>query len=149
MHNRNGDTMNNRLILQLFLKQLQQNRLFLSGLLSTPMTACLRDLINAQLLECANIESEISNIAGSRGWDTYELSPLARLQSCIITKYYSFRSKNDAHIAAALIIHLTKSMIHTLALLHRVKASDSRISNLFQCYLDCLESGIHLLQGFL
>jgi len=141
--------MNNRQILQLFLKQLQQDRLFLSSVLSTPMTASLRDLVNIQFWEYRKIESEISNIAGSRSWNTYDLSPLASLQSCIIAKYHTFRLKNDSHIAATLIIRQTKSMIQTLALRHRVNIPDSRILNLFQCYLDSHAAAVHLLQEFL
>ena len=149
VHNSSGDIMNNRQMLQIFLESLQCDQRFLRSILSNPMTDKLRKLINAQLKECANIENDATGISAARGWMICNWRPGIKTQGTFFSKVSILKPKYDHKIASALILYHTRRMISLLHHQNILQDQDSRISNLIQCYLDCLASTCHALQRFL
>ena len=141
--------MSNRHFLKFFLQNLQNDQLFLQKILSIPMSDALRNLLHAHQRECAMIETDAAAIAAERGWSVFAFQAGAALQAYYFIKYRILTPKGDHRIASAHILHHTKSMIRVLHWRNLVLDPDSRISNLTQCYLDCLASTFHLLQKFL
>ena len=113
------------------------------------MSDALRNLLYAHQRECAMIETDAAAIAAERGWSVFEFQAGAALQADYFIKYRILKPKADHRIASAHILHHTKSMIHVFHWRNMVLDPDFRISNLTQCYLDCLASTFHLLQKFL
>lgn len=141
--------MNNRHFLKFFLQNLQNDQLFLQKILSIPMSDALRNLLHAHQRECAMIETDAAAIAAERGWSVFAFQAGTALQADYFIKYRILTPKGDHRIASAHILHHTKSMIRVFHWRNLVLDPDSRISNLTQCYLDCLASTFHLLQKFL
>ena len=136
-------------MLQNMIERLQLDQIILQNKLSDIMTAPLRELINAQLKECVNMEAEASNIAASRCWTDHDLPLSAKLLACTAAKFRHFNHQNDSAIASALIQHHTKNMIQALTDQHRITIPDKRILSCSQQYLDCQAAIIHQMQRFL
>ena len=141
--------MNNKQMLQSILGLLQWDQCFLRRILSTAMTPTLRDVLEGLLAECKGMESDAASIAASRDWIPEGLQPGQLLLYTVIYKISLFRLRDDSRLAAAVIQHSTKTMIRLLTVRHRMTASDSRVLNLSQRYLDCQTAALHKLQGFL
>ncbi|MBO7253575.1 MAG: hypothetical protein J6V25_13230 [Oscillospiraceae bacterium] len=117
------------------------------------MDACiqpeLRTVLQEQLHELDDIETETHRMAFQRGWELNELDPFLRFWMDRKIRIKITGRHKDSRIAGLMIQCNTDSMIRSLRKLKQAALEDETLKILFQKLLDCERAHIRLLQNYL
>ena len=131
------------------LKTIQISQVEIRSVLDTPMPSSLRSTLETQLKEYDAIETEAHNIAKQRGWKLSELNPAVRSMADSMTKMKLSFGCNDSKIAAMMVQGNTRGVIKGLKNSHRYAHDDQQVSELSRKLLDCENSNILQMEGYL
>ena len=136
-------------LLSSVLKTTQMGQIGIRSVLKNPVNASLRKALNSQLQEYDTIEQEAHAIASSRGWTLEELDPSIRLMTNMMTRACLKFGDTDSKAASMMMRGNMRGVIKGYRNLHQFNHSDERVSVLMQKLIDCEESNIHQMQGYL
>ena len=149
VHTIPGDDMNSQELLSTLLKTTQAGQIEIRSILDGAMSPSLRSVLQSQLREYDDMETEALTLALQRGWDLKSLASGARFLTDRFTRIRRSRRDMDSKIAEVMIRKNTKAMISGLKYLHQYKGQDSQLCILAQKLLDCETAHIRRLQSYL
>lgn len=128
------------------LKITQMGQIYIRVILGEPMHPGLRKILEEQLTEYEAIESEVSHMAGLRGWELPTIDPAVGFFSKIMTRGRLICGNSDSKIADMMIRRNTGSMIAGLKSAHQCNSQDVRVRILTRKLLDCETANIRQMQ---
>lgn len=140
---------NNKEILSSLLKTVQMGQVGIRSVLDIGMKADLREVLESQMREYDDIETEAHSLASQRGWELKDLDPAVRFLSDRMTRVRLSGKNVDSKIADMMIQGNTKGVIKSLKNLHQYTGQDVPIRVLTQKLLDCETANIRQMQQFL
>lgn len=136
-------------ILSSVIKTTQMGQIGIRSLLKTPLAFNLHNALREQLKEYDKLEREALELSESRGWNSKDLDPaIARMTDMMVRARLFFGDANSK-AAAMMIQGNTRGIIKGYKNLNQYDPTDQRILALSQKLLDCEESNIRQMQGFL
>ena len=136
-------------ILSSILKTTQMGQIGIRSVLDAPMSPGIQKALHSQLKEYDAIETEAHSIAKQRGWKLSELNPAVRSMADSMTKMKLTFGCNDSKIAAMMVQGNTRGVIKGLKNSHRYAHDDQQVSELSRKLLDCENSNILQMEGYL
>ena len=140
---------NNKEILSSLLKTVQMGQVGIRSVLDIGMKADLREVLESQMREYDDIETEAHSLASQRGWELKDLDPAVRFLSDRMTRVRLSGKNVDSKIADLKIQGNTIGVIKSLKYLHQYTGQDVPIRVLTQKLLDCETANIRQMQQFL
>ena len=141
--------MNNKDMLSSIIKTVQMGQIGIRSVRDTPMKQELQDALDSQLREYDAIETEAHDLAKQRGWKLNELNPAVRKMADMMTKAKLSMGCNDSKIASMMVQGNIRGVIKGLKNSHRYTDRDPQISALSRKLLDCENSNILQMEGYL
>ena len=141
--------MNEEKFLTSMLHTVQMGQTGIRSVMKNAVGAQLKTELKAQLKEYDAIETEAHNIAKQRGWKLSELNPAVRSMADSMTKMKLTFGCNDSKIAAMMVQGNTRGVIKGLKNSHRYAHDDQQVSELSRKLLDCENSNILQMEGYL
>ena len=136
-------------VLSSIIKTSQMGQIGIRSVLNTPVQASLQDALRSQLREYDKIEREALSLASSKGWELKQQSPSVKLMTNMMTTT-RLRFGNSSSKAAAMMIQgSTKGIIKGYKNLNQYADGDERVMALAKKLLQCEQTNIQQLQGFL
>ena len=136
-------------VLSSIIKTAQMGQIGIRSVLNTPVRASLQDALRSQLREYDKIEREALSLASSKGWELKQQSPSVKLMTNMMTTT-RLRFGNSSSKAAAMMIQgSTKGIIKGYKNLNQYADGDERVMELAKKLLQCEQTNIQQLQGFL
>ena len=139
----------NKDLLGSILKTTQMGQIGIRSVLNLPLQADLRSELQTQLKEYDSIERETYCLAQNRGWQLSELDPAIKGMTNMMTKSRLMFGNTNSKAAAMMIQGNTRGIIKGYKNLNKLSPSDQRILDLAHKLIDCEQTGIVHLQGFL
>ncbi len=139
----------NKDLLGSILKTTQMGQIGIRSVLNLPLQADLRSELRTQLQEYDSIERETYCLAHNRGWQLSELDPAIKGMTNMMTKSKLMFGNTNSKAAAMMIQGNTRGIIKGYKNLNKLTPSDQRILDLAHRLIDCEQTGINHLQGFL
>ena len=140
---------NSQEILSSLLKTTQMGQIGIRSMLKNPIQHDLRNVLQTQLERFDEIEQEAHEIAGSRGWEVDELNPSIKLMTNMMTASRLKFSNSNSRAAEMMIRGNIRGVIKGIRNIHQYHGSDERICSLAQNLIECEQSNIRQMQGFL
>lgn len=131
------------------MKTTQMGQIGIRSVLNLPLKTDLRSQLRTQLKEFDSIEREVYGLAHNRGWQLEELDPVVKGMTNMMTKSRLMFGNTNSKAAAMMIQGNTRGLIKGYKNLNKLSPSDQRILNLAHKLIDCEETNIQHLQGFL
>lgn len=135
-------------ILASILKTTQMGQVGIRAVLPFAVKSDFKKALKDQKNEYEIIENEAHSIASSRGWELNELNPIAKMMSHVCARSNLTFGRADSKIAAMMINGNTRGMIKGLKNLHHNVDGDRSVITLAQKLLNCEESNIRSMQGY-
>ena len=136
-------------VLSSIIKTAQMGQIGIRSVLNTPVRASLQDALRSQLREYDKIEREALSLASSRGWELKQQSPSVKLMTNVMTTTRLRFGDSSSKAAAMMIQGSTKGIIKGYKNLNQYADGDERVTELAKKLLQCEQSNIQQLQGFL
>ena len=136
-------------VLSSIIKTAQMGQIGIRSVLNTPVRASLQDALRSQLREYDKIEREALSFASSRGWELKQQSPSVKLMTNMMTTTRLRFGDSSSKAAAMMIQGSTKGIIKGYKNLNQYADGDERVTELAKKLLQCEQSNIQQLQGFL
>lgn len=136
-------------VLSSIIKTAQMGQIGIRSVLNTPVRASLQDALRSQLREYDKIEREALSLASSRGWELKQQSPSVKLMTNMMTTTRLRFGDSSSKAAAMMIQGSTKGIIKGYKNLNQYADGDERVTELAKKLLQCEQSNIQQLQGFL
>ena len=136
-------------ILSSLLKTTQMGQVGIRSVLDAPMSPGIQKALHSQLKEYDAIESQAHDLANQRGWKLSELNPAVRKMADMMTRAKLAYGCNDSKIASMMVQGNIRGVIKGLKNSHRYPHSDPQISALSRKLLDCENSNILQMEGYL
>lgn len=136
-------------VLSSIIKTAQMGQIGIRSVLNTPVRASLQDALRSQLREYDKIEREALSLASSRGWELKQQSPSVKLMTNMMTTTRLRFGDSNSKAAAMMIQGSTKGIIKGYKNLNQYADGDERVTELAKKLLQCEQSNIQQLQGFL
>lgn len=137
-------------MLSSILKTTQMGQIGIRSVLKAPtMSGGMKRALHSQLKEYDAIETETHAIAAQRGLELAELDPAVKAMSDMMTRMKLSYGCNDSKIAAMMVQGNTRGVIKGLKNIHRYDKNDRQITDLSRKLLDCENSNILQMEGFL
>ena len=136
-------------VLSSIIKTAQMGQIGIRSVLNAPLRANLKDALRSQLREYDAIEREALELACVRGWTLEQLDPAVKRMTNMMTKMRLKFGDVSSKAAAMMIQGNTKGIIKGYKNLNQFAASDERVTVLSRKLLDCEQSNIQQMQGFL
>lgn len=136
-------------ILSSLLKTTQMGQVGIRSVENAVNNPELKKALRSQLQEYDKIEQEAYALADKRGWELKELNPMARTMADMAARGKLMYDKNDSRIAEMMVQGNTRGVIKSLKNLHRYHQNDGSVTALAQKLLDCENSNIKQMEGFL
>lgn len=136
-------------VLSSIIKTAQMGQIGIRSVLNAPLRANLKDALRSQLREYDAIEREALELACVRGWTLEQLDPVVKRMTNMMTKMRLKFGDVSSKAAAMMIQGNTKGIIKGYKNLNQFAASDERVTVLSRKLLDCEQSNIQQMQGFL
>lgn len=136
-------------MLSSIIKTTQMGQIGIRSVLDSPMSPGIQQALHSQLKEYDAIESQAHDLANQRGWKLKELNPAVRKMADMMTKAKLSMGCNDSKIASMMVQGNIRGVIKGLKNSHRYPHSDKQISDLSRKLLDCENSNILQIEGFL
>lgn len=131
------------------MKTTQMGQIGIRSVLNLPLKTELRSQLRTQLKEFDSIEREVYGLAHNRGWQLEALDPVVKGMTNMMTKSRLMFGNTNSKAAAMMIQGNTRGLIKGYKNLNKLSPSDQRILNLAHKLIDCEETNIQHLQGFL
>lgn len=138
----------NKDVLASALKTAQMGQVGVRAVMSYASNRELKNALHDQLTEYHSIETEAKSVASSYGWKLKDLAPVAKTMSRMYTHTNLSFGDVDSKIAAMMIQGNTRGIIKGLKNKHHCGNPDARVLQVAQKLLDCEESNIKQMQGF-
>ena len=140
---------NSKDILSSVLKTTQMGQVGIRSVTPYATTAELKNALHDQLAEYNCIENQAQNIASSFGWQLKKLNPMTKMMSQMYAKTNLSFGNVDSKIAAMMVQGNTRGIIKGLKNKHHSGTVESQILTIAQQLIDCEESNIKQMQGFI
>ena len=139
----------NKDLLGSILKTTQMGQIGIRSILNLPLHSDLRSELQTQLKKYDSIERETCSLAQNRGWELKNLDPAIKTMTNMMTKSKLMFGNTNSKAAAMMIQGNTRGVIKGYKNLNKLDPSDQRILDLAHKLIDCEQTGIQNLQGFL
>ncbi len=136
-------------MLSSIIKTTQMGQVGIRSVLDSPMSPGIQKALHSQLKEYDAIETEAHDLAKQRGWKLSELNPAVRKMSDMMTRAKLSMGCNDSKIASMMVQGNMRGVIKGLKNSHRYAHDDPQISALSRKLLDCENSNILQMEGYL
>ena len=136
-------------VLSSVIKTTQMGQIGIRSLLNCPLEFTLQTALKDQLKEYDRIEREAMELSASRGWTPNELDPSIQHMTNMMTRGRLLFGNANSKAAAMMIQGNTKGLIKGYKNLNQYDPSDTKVLSLARKLLDCEESNIQQMQGFL
>ena len=136
-------------MLSSIIKTTQMGQIGIRSVLDAPMSPGIQQALHSQLKEYDAIETEAHALAKQRGWKLSELNPAVRTMADMMTKAKLSYRCNDSKLASMMVQGNIRGVIKGLKNSHRYSHKDPQISALSRKLLDCENSNILQMEGYL
>lgn len=140
---------NDKKLLDSINSTVQMGQIGIRSVLETAIPTKLRQALQSQLREYDTIETQAHGIAHAHGWNLKEVNPAVRHMADCMTRARLYFGNVETKVAAMMIQGNTRGMIIGYKDLHKHAGNDGPVRELSQRLLDCEQSNIRQMQGFL
>lgn len=136
-------------ILSSLLKTTQMGQIGIRSVIDAANSSSLKKALKNQLKEYDIIEKEVYDLAKERNLQLKALAQPVRSMADMMARSQLLYGKSDSKIAAMMVQGNTRGVTKGLKNLHRYHQNDGAVTALAQKLLDCENSNILEMEGFL